>query len=129
MRGSALMALLIWLALPVLAGAEEPSAQAEFVCYPASPEEVPEHRMANFSRKPAAPLRFEKCWYQHPEQGAPSVPASIEIGPGMEVALDSVRRNRFRAIHSAQLWRARAFPGSVRRVHGFHGRRGHGRRW
>jgi hypothetical protein len=30
------------------------------------------------------------------------------------------------------IWRARAFPASVRRVHGFHGRRvyrGHGRRW
>ena len=31
--------------------------------------------------------------------------------------------------NSGVIWRARAFPGSVRRVHGFHGRRGHGRRW
>jgi hypothetical protein len=43
----------------------------------------------------------------------------------------SQRINRFRSIHSGVIWRARAFPGSVRRGHGFHGRRvyrGPGRR-
>ena len=37
----------------------------------------------------------------------------------------SQRISLFRSIHSGVIWRARAFPGSVRRVHGFHGRRGH----
>jgi hypothetical protein len=48
------------------------------------------------------------------------------------VDLRGQRANRFRSRHSGVLWQARAFPGSVRRVHGFHGRRGHrghGRRW
>jgi hypothetical protein len=41
----------------------------------------------------------------------------------------SQRVNPFRVIRSAPPWQARAFPGSVGRIHGFHGRRGHGRRW
>jgi hypothetical protein len=41
----------------------------------------------------------------------------------------SQRVNRLRSRHSGVLWQARAFPGSVGRIHGFHGRRGHGRRW
>lgn len=68
---------------------------------------------------------------QCPRFAAPP-PSNVEIGPGMEVSEHSVWRNRFRSIHSAPLWRARAFPGSAKRAHGFHGRRGHrghGGRW
>jgi hypothetical protein len=106
MRGFILTALaaLVWLAVPVAA---EP--QAERVCQPA--RQLPEHRRASFSKTPTPPPRFERCWYQHPKQEA-TVPASIGIGPGMEVTFGNRLRNHFRARNSTFLWRKRAFPAS-----------------
>lgn len=60
-----------------------------------------------------------------------TVPGSFHWVRNSGVDARSQRTNRFRAIHSGVIWRARAFPGSMR-VRGFHGRgghRGHGRKW
>jgi len=106
------MAVLIWLALPVVAGAEND----------------PRWNGA-YDKLGQEPHDYQKCGCRT------RFPAELEQSGGLHwvhssgVDLRSQRVNRFRSRHSGVLWQARAFPGSVRRVHGFHGRRGHGRRW
>jgi len=126
MRATILIALaLLWVAVPM--AAEKP--QAVRVCEPAT--ELPEHRRASFSKTPSPPPQFTRCWYQAPDQGA-HVPASVAVGPGMEVDPYSVWRNRFRASHGRVLWPGRGLHGGLRGYHGvvplhrgFHGARGH----
>ena len=59
-----------------------------------------------------------------------TVPGSFHWVANAGVDARSQRINRFRSVHSAPLWRARAFGVSRRGFggHGFHGRRFHGRR-
>jgi hypothetical protein len=105
------LAALVWLALPVVAGAENDPRWN-----------------GTYDKIRHAPHDYEKC-------GCRQWLGEVSSGDGLNwvhssgVTWHSQRINRFRSSHSGVLWRARAFPGSVRRVHGFHGRRGHGRRW
>ena len=114
------MALLVWLALPVVSTAEEPKREKD-----------PRFN-GQYDRLGQEPHDAEKCGCRS------RFPTELEQSGGLHwvhsngVDLRSQRVNRFRSSHSGVLWQARAFPGSIRRVHGFHGRRGHrghGRRW
>jgi len=104
------LSVLVWLALPVVAGAED------------------DPRWNGTYDK----LRHSR--HDHDACGCrtETIPGSFHWVHNAGVDARSQRRNFFRSIHSGVLWRARAFPGSVRRVHGFRGyrgHRGHGRRW
>jgi hypothetical protein len=112
---STAMALLVWLALPVVAGAEnDPRWNGTY------------DRLVN------KPHDAEKCGCRTRFGDESQSSGGLHWVYRSGVDLRSQRINRFRSRHSGVLWQARAFPGSVRRVHGFHGRRGyrgHGRRW
>jgi len=111
--------LLGWLVLPPVATAEEPK-----------PERDPRWNGTydNLGREPRDADGGE-C--RHGDAGETPTGNFYWVSSS-GVDWRSQRINRFRSRHSAALWRARAFPASVRRVHGFperRGHRGHGRGW
>ena len=109
------MALLVWLALPAVAGAENDPRWN-----------------GTYDKLGQEPHDYQKCGCRT------RFDAELEQSDGLHwvhssgVDLRSQRVNRFRSVHSAPLWRVRAFGVSTRRAHGFRGsrgHRGHGRRW
>ena len=116
MRSIILMAtvVLIWLALPVAAGAESDPRWN-----------------GTYDKLRHAPHDHQKCGCRRGLTDEKRQSGGLHWVHNNGVTWRSQRINRFRAVHGGVIWRARAFPGSVRRAHGFrgHGFRGHhGRR-
>jgi hypothetical protein len=117
MRGSTLtiFVLLVWLALPVASAAKE------------SKQERDPRFNGTYDKLRHKPHDHDACGCREWTSTG-----SFHWVGNSGVDARSQRINRFRSIHNGVIWRARAFPGSVRVRHGFRGRgghRGHGKRW
>jgi hypothetical protein len=119
-RGAVLLVglgLLGFLLLPSSGRAEEPK-----------PERDPRWN-GTYDKLRDAPHDHQECGCRPQLDEEPQESGGLHWVWNSGVDWRSQRINRFRSRHGTVLWQARAFPGRVGRIHGFHGRRGHGRRW